>query len=53
MPMRSTIAGNDGDDVPPFILNGILRQAKFRSESSGMAPRDLRQGEQRGQQAAH
>jgi len=28
-PGRVTIAGKDGDDVPPFILNSILRQAKI------------------------
>jgi predicted RNA binding protein YcfA (HicA-like mRNA interferase family) len=28
-PRRVTIAGKDGDDVSPYILNGILRQAKI------------------------
>jgi hypothetical protein len=26
---RAAMAGKDGDDVPPFILNSILGQAKI------------------------
>jgi len=28
-PGRVSIAGKDGDDVPAYILNSILRQAKI------------------------
>jgi predicted RNA binding protein YcfA (HicA-like mRNA interferase family) len=27
---KVTVAGKEGDDVPPFILGSILKQAKIR-----------------------